>query len=95
MTIAVERVSDRDEQRHSADFAQAAERIERQGLDVGEIVGAIGSFSVAMPSWAFTTGGTRFGRFPGPGEPRNIEERPPTRSSDVRRRREPTSGCTS
>lgn len=75
MTIAVERVSDRDEQRHSTDFAQAAERIERQGLDVGEIVGAIGSFSVAMPSWAFTTGGTRFGRFPGPGEPRNIEER--------------------
>ena len=25
-----------------------------------------------MPSWGVGTGGTRFARFPGPGEPRNI-----------------------
>lgn len=33
------------------------------------------AFSVAIPSWALGTGGTRFGRFPGPGEPRNIFEK--------------------
>jgi L-rhamnose isomerase / sugar isomerase len=32
-------------------------------------------FEVAIPSWALGTGGTRFGRFPGPGEPRNIYEK--------------------
>ena len=29
-------------------------------------------FAVAVPTWGVGTGGTRFARFPGPGEPRNI-----------------------
>ncbi|HYV90868.1 MAG TPA: sugar isomerase [Chitinophagales bacterium] len=32
-------------------------------------------FQVAIPSWALGSGGTRFGRFPGGGEPRNLEEK--------------------
>ncbi|HEX8015603.1 MAG TPA: sugar isomerase, partial [Flavobacterium sp.] len=32
-------------------------------------------FQIAIPSWALGTGGTRFGRFPGGGEPRSIEEK--------------------
>jgi L-rhamnose isomerase/sugar isomerase len=32
-------------------------------------------FQVAIPSWALGTGGTRFGRFSGGGEPGNIEEK--------------------
>jgi L-rhamnose isomerase/sugar isomerase len=32
-------------------------------------------FQVAIPSWALGTGGTRFGRFPGGGEPRSLEEK--------------------
>jgi len=32
-------------------------------------------FQVAIPSWALGTGGTRFGRFSGAGEPRNLEEK--------------------
>jgi L-rhamnose isomerase/sugar isomerase len=32
-------------------------------------------FQVAIPSWALGTGGTRFGRFGGGGEPRNLEEK--------------------
>lgn len=31
-------------------------------------------FQIAIPSWALGTGGTRFGRFPGGGEPRSLEE---------------------
>jgi len=32
-------------------------------------------FQLAIPSWALGTGGTRFGRFPGGGEPRSLEEK--------------------
>lgn len=32
-------------------------------------------FQVAIPSWALGTGGTRFARFAGGGEPRNLEEK--------------------
>ena len=51
----------------------------------------------AVPSWGVGTGGTRFARFPGPGEPRNIFEKlddcarhPPARGASRRRSR-----CTS
>ena len=33
------------------------------------------AFQVAIPSWALGTGGTRFGRFGGGGEPRSLEEK--------------------
>src|SRR6476469_9356258 len=33
------------------------------------------SFQIAIPSWALGTGGTRFGRFSGGGEPRSLEEK--------------------
>lgn len=33
------------------------------------------AFQIAIPSWALGTGGTRFGRFPGGGEPRSLEEK--------------------
>ena len=32
-------------------------------------------FQIAIPSWALGTGGTRFGRFSGGGEPSNLEEK--------------------
>lgn len=32
-------------------------------------------FQIAIPSWALGTGGTRFGRFSGAGEPRSLEEK--------------------
>ena len=39
------------------------------------IIEALREFQVAIPSWALGTGGTRFGRFPGGGEPRSLEEK--------------------
>ena len=30
------------------------------------------AFGVAIPTWGVGTGGTRFARFPGPGEPRHL-----------------------
>jgi L-rhamnose isomerase/sugar isomerase len=40
-----------------------------------DIVRKLLRFQIAIPSWALGTGGTRFGRFPGGGEPRNLEEK--------------------
>lgn len=43
--------------------------------DTAAIVARLKAFSVAIPSWALGTGGTRFGRFAGAGEPRNLYEK--------------------
>lgn len=40
-----------------------------------EIIKQLVDFQIAIPSWALGTGGTRFGRFPGGGEPRSLEEK--------------------
>lgn len=40
-----------------------------------EIIKKLVDFQIAIPSWALGTGGTRFGRFAGGGEPRNLEEK--------------------
>ncbi len=62
-------------EQHERELAALAERLERRGEGVERVLGALGGFEVAVPSWAFGTGGTRFGRFPGPGEPRNLWEK--------------------
>ena len=63
------------EREHERDFAALADRLERGGQDPDELIAAIHRFEVALPSWAFATGGTRFGRFPGAGEPRTLREK--------------------
>ena len=42
---------------------------------VKNILDKLKEFQIAIPSWALGTGGTRFGRFSGGGEPRNLEEK--------------------
>lgn len=39
------------------------------------IVQKLQKFQIAIPSWALGTGGTRFGRFSGKGEPGNLEQK--------------------
>lgn len=43
--------------------------------DAEAILKKLADFQVAIPSWALGTGGTRFGRFAGGGEPRSLEEK--------------------
>jgi L-rhamnose isomerase / sugar isomerase len=43
--------------------------------DTDSIVQKLIDFQIAIPSWALGTGGTRFGRFAGGGEPRTLEEK--------------------
>jgi len=53
-------------------------RFENSTADIKElnnVMRQLIDFQVAIPSWALGTGGTRFGRFSGGGEPRNLEEK--------------------
>ena len=43
--------------------------------NVEEVLQKLVDFQIAIPSWALGTGGTRFGRFAGGGEPRSLEEK--------------------
>ncbi|MCW3108125.1 MAG: sugar isomerase, partial [Segetibacter sp.] len=43
--------------------------------NIDEVLQKLIDFQIAIPSWALGTGGTRFGRFAGGGEPRSLEEK--------------------
>src|SRR5688500_14279542 len=43
--------------------------------NIDSILQKLIDFQIAIPSWALGTGGTRFGRFSGGGEPRSLEEK--------------------
>ena len=60
---------------HERDYDALAARLARRGRRAETVLEAAGRFAVAVPSWALGTGGTRFGRFPGPGEPRTFAEK--------------------
>ena len=62
-------------QRHESEFEFLATILHARGIDVEEVIQQLSAFEVAIPSWALGTGGTRFGRFPGGGEPRTIFEK--------------------
>jgi L-rhamnose isomerase/sugar isomerase len=57
---------------HAHDHEALARQLARRGIDIERIVESVARFRVALPSWAVGTGGTRFARFPAPGEPRNV-----------------------
>lgn len=59
----------------TADVDHLATMLDRSSVSAESIVDALQGFSVAAPSWAVGTGGTRFGRFPIGGEPRTTEEK--------------------
>jgi len=55
-----------------SDYEALAVQLDRRGVDIEAIKERALAFEVAIPSWGVGTGGTRFARFPGPGEPRHI-----------------------
>ena len=59
--------------RHAdTDYEYLGEQLARRNLDIDSIKQQVAAFGVAIPSWGVGTGGTRFARFPGQGEPRNV-----------------------
>lgn len=55
-----------------ADYDALGENLSRRGIDIDAVKAKVGAYGVAIPSWGVGTGGTRFARFPGGGEPRDI-----------------------
>jgi L-rhamnose isomerase/sugar isomerase len=57
------------------DYDALKRALARRGIDAEALVQKVMAFGVAIPTWGVGTGGTRFARFPGPGEPRNVFEK--------------------
>ncbi len=57
------------------DYEHLAKQLQRRGIEIESLTARAQSFQVAIPSWGVGTGGTRFARFPGAGEPREIYEK--------------------
>ncbi|SDP50898.1 L-rhamnose catabolism isomerase [Phyllobacterium sp. OV277] len=55
-----------------SDFEALGAYLSRRNIDIEAITAKVADFFVAVPSWGVGTGGTRFARFPGQGEPRGI-----------------------
>jgi L-rhamnose isomerase/sugar isomerase len=57
--------------KHKCQFEHVAADVK----NIDEVLTKLGAFNITIPSWALGTGGTRFGRFPGGGEPRSLVEK--------------------
>ncbi len=57
------------------DYAHLGAQLRRRGVEIERLVERAMAFRVAVPSWGVGTGGTRFARFAGPGEPRDVCEK--------------------
>jgi L-rhamnose isomerase/sugar isomerase len=57
------------------DYEHLGMKLRRGGVDVERLTERAMAFRVAVPSWGVGTGGTRFARFAGPGEPRSVFEK--------------------
>ena len=57
------------------DYEYLEKKLKKQNIDINSIKDSVKKFQVAVPTWGVGTGGTRFARFPGIGEPQNIFEK--------------------
>lgn len=57
------------------DYGHLAKQLKRRELEIEDLTVRAQELRVAIPSWGVGTGGTRFARFPGVGEPRGIFEK--------------------
>ena len=71
----IEAENDRHGTNLARDFDALGERLSRYGLDIETLTRRAMAFGVAIPSWGTGTGGTRFARFPGAGEPNGIMDK--------------------
>jgi L-rhamnose isomerase/sugar isomerase len=79
MAITWEALIEADRRRSEAalldDYEHLGRQLARRGVDIAAVQARAAAFVVAVPSWGVATGGTRFARFPGPGEPRSVFEK--------------------
>ena len=68
----ISQANDAAVQKLQADYDALGEHLDRGGINITAIKDKVARYGVAVPSWGVGTGGTRFARFPGAGEPRDI-----------------------
>jgi len=74
MQLTKNHIADHNEARlrqHEAKLSFTRQEVPNADVIIEKLI----DFQIAIPSWALGTGGTRFGRFGGGGEPRNLEEK--------------------
>ena len=59
----------------SDEYEALGRKLDRRGVAIDTVKEQVKSFGVAVPSWGTGRGGTRFAKFPMPGEPTNIHEK--------------------
>ncbi len=69
---SIEKCNDADFVNARADYNALGDHLARRNIHIGQIKDKVAAYGVAIPSWGVGTGGTRFARFPGVGEPRDI-----------------------
>ncbi len=57
------------------DYDALGRKLARRHIDIDAVKKRVADFSVAIPSWGVGVGGTRFAKFPIPGEPTNVYEK--------------------
>ncbi|MFG1496036.1 L-rhamnose catabolism isomerase [Saccharospirillum sp. HFRX-1] len=76
--ISADQIQTDNDQRSAnlnSDYQALGEKLARRGVQIDAVTKLAQQLEVALPSWGVGTGGTRFARFPGLGEPRNIFEK--------------------
>jgi L-rhamnose isomerase / sugar isomerase len=78
LPLSQDQIASLNAARHEAlqdDFGSLGRQLARRGIDIEAVASKVAGFSVAVPSWGAGRGGTRFARFPIPGEPTNVFEK--------------------
>ncbi len=74
MQIKADQIEELNQQ-NLADHKRRFDFVAADVTNLDDVLKKLSSFNISIPSWALGTGGTRFGRFSGGGEPRSLEEK--------------------
>jgi len=78
LPLSVDQIESHNAQRLEAlrdDYDSLGRRLARASIDIDAVKRQVGHFKLAVPSWGAGRGGTRFAKFPLPGEPTSIFEK--------------------
>jgi len=57
------------------DYEALGRKLERRGVSIDAVKSSVSAMALAVPSWGLGRGGTRFAKFPLPGEPTTVHEK--------------------
>jgi L-rhamnose isomerase / sugar isomerase len=78
LPLAQEQIDEANAARAEAigdEYDALGRKLGRRGVEIEAVKRKAAAFTVALPSWGAGRGGTRFAKFPIPGEPTNIHEK--------------------